>query len=177
MRIVTIMALTTSLSACASDPQVDFKPQKLVLEEFFPGRVLARGTFKPTLSGPDRGLTVIIDSTWDGNTLTMVEDFTYDDGELDHKTWRFTRTAERTYTGTREDVLGTARTYPDGDAMRLEYKVVLKTEAYGDLHVRFRDIMALETDGTLINRAVVSKWGIKLGNVELRMTRETPPAS
>jgi hypothetical protein len=177
MRFVILMAVSTALAGCATEPQVDFMPKKLVLEEFFPGRVIARGTFKPTLVGMERGLTVIIDSTWDGKVLTLAEDFTYDDGELDKKTWRFTRTAERTYTGTREDVIGTARTFPDGDAMRLEYQVVLKTEAYGDLHVRFRDIMALEDDGTLINKAVVSKWGIKLGDVELRMTRETPPAS
>ncbi len=172
------LALTaSSLAACAAAPRGDTAGPTLVLEEFFPGRVIARGVFAPTFGGPDRGLTVVIDGSWDGKTLTLVEDFAYDDGEKDKKTWRLTRTGERTYTGTREDVVGPARATPDGAAMRLDYQVVLKTEAYGDLQVRFRDIMLLEADGTLVNRAVVSKWGIRLGRVELRMKQEAPPAS
>lgn len=166
-----VMTLATSVTACASAPDAA-GARKLTLEEFFPGNVTARGTFVNSFTGYERGLTVAIKSTFDGKVLTLVEDFVYDDGEIDKKTWRLTKTADRTYSGTREDVIGEARAFPDGDNMRLEYVVVLKTEAYGDLHVRFRDVMALEADGTLVNRAVVSKWGIRLGRVELRMTRD-----
>jgi hypothetical protein len=166
-----VTAMTMTLTACASAPEA-VGAKTLVLEDFFNGRSHARGTFVNSFTGAVRGLTVVIDGSFDGKVLTLVEDFAYDDGEKDKKTWQLTRTGPRTYTGTREDVIGEAKAYPDGDNMRLEYMVALKTEAYGDIHVRFRDVLALEPGGTLINRATVSKWGLRLGRVELRMTPE-----
>ncbi len=163
--------LASSLAACATEPQAA-AARMLVFEEFFPGRVQARGSFVNAFTGDVRGLSVVIDGSFDGRVVTLVEDFAYDDGERDSKTWRLTKTGERTYEGTREDVIGIARAYPDGNAMRLDYVVALKTERWGDIHVRFRDVLALEADGTLVNRAVVSKWGLRLGRVELRMTPE-----
>ena len=58
----------------------------LVLEHFFIGRSHARGAFYGRFDKTERWFSVVIDGSWDGTTLTMVEDFTYDDGELDHKT-------------------------------------------------------------------------------------------
>lgn len=164
-----VTAMTMTLTACASAPEA-VGAKTLVFEQFFPGRVTARGTFVNSFTGAVRGLSVVIDGSFDGKTLTLVEDFAYDDGERDRKIWKLTRIGERTYEGQREDVIGTAKAYPDRAAMRLEYVVALKTEAWGDIHVRFRDVLALEADGTLVNRAVVSKWGLRLGRVELRMT-------
>ncbi len=169
--VILVAALSSTVAACASAPEAD-SARKLTLEEFFPGRVHARGTFTNSFTGDVRGLTVVIDGSFDGKVLTLVEDFVYDDGEKDKKTWQLTRTGDRTYTGTREDVIGTAKAFADGDAMRLEYVVALKTEKYGDIHVRFRDILALQPDGSLVNKAVVSKWGLRLGRVELRMVPE-----
>jgi len=169
--LLLVIAVSSTAAGCASAPEA-VAARKLNFEEFFPGRVHARGTFVNAFTGDVRGLTVVIDGSFDGKVVTLVEDFVYDDGEKDVKTWKLTKIGERTYTGTREDVIGTAKAYPDGDAMRLEYVVALKTEKYGDIHVRFRDILALNADGTLVNKAVVSKWGLRLGRVELRMTRE-----
>lgn len=172
---VLVTAMTLTMTACASAPEATGS-RTLVLEDFFAGRVTARGTFVNSFTGAVRGLSVEIDGSFDGTVLTLVENFAYDDGERDRKTWKLTRVGERTYEGTREDVIGTASAYPDGLAMRLEYVVALKTEQWGDIHVRFRDVLALEADGTLVNRAVVSKWGMRLGRVELRMTRAAEPA-
>jgi hypothetical protein len=144
----------------------------LVLETFFAGRSHARGAFYGRFDKTERWFSVVIDGTWDGTTLTMVEDFTYDDGELDHKTWRFVRTGQRSYRARREDVIGSGRAYAEGPAMRLDYVVALKMEKWGVIHLRFADTLTLQPDGTVLNRAVVSKWGIRLGHVEIVMTRE-----
>ena len=148
------------------------KGGELVLEEFFAGRSYARGSFHGRFDKSERWLSVVIDGHWDGVTLTMAEDFAYDDGEKDRKTWRFTRTGHRTYRATREDVIGVARAYGDGAAMRLDYVVALRMEKWGVIHLRFRDRLTLEPDGTVRNRALVSKWGIRVGHVDLVMTRE-----
>lgn len=134
----------------------------LVLERFFPGRTEGEGIFVNSWTGSERRFRVVIAGSWDGRVLTLVEDFDYADGEKDRKTWRFERRAPGVYDGMREDVIGQARVWTEGTAVRLEYSVLL-----GGWALDFADVLALRTDGSLINRAVVGKWGLRVGRVEL----------
>jgi hypothetical protein len=170
--LLAVASLT--LSACATAPKIEASTMSkpLVFEEFFAGRSTGSGVFMNTWTGYKRPFDVVINSTRDGNVLTLVEDFVYADGEKDRKTWRLTRTAPRTYTGTREDVIGEARAFGDGAAMRLEYDVSIEGWS---LH--FKDILAIEADGRLLNKATVSKWGFKVGTVELRLNPAAPVAA
>ena len=59
-------------------------------------------------------------------------------------------------------MVGPARAWTEGKAVRLEYAVSL-----GD----FRDVLALNPDGSLINKATVGKWGLRVGRVELELRR------
>jgi hypothetical protein len=43
----------------------------------------------------------------------------------------------------------------------------------GGWTVDFADLLALRSDGSLLNRATVGKWGVRLGRVEL-MLRKRP---
>ena len=72
-------------------------------------------------------------------------------------------------------MIGTGRAYAERGAMRLDYVVGLKMEKWGVVHLRFADTLTLRPDGTVLNRAVVTKWGIRLGHVEIVMTRERAP--
>jgi len=162
------LALLALVGACASPPDatVAASAPPLVLEEFFPGRTVGQGVFTNSWTGSERRFDVVIDSTWDGKTLTLVEDFAYADGEKDRKTWRLERTAPGTYTGTREDVVGQARAWTEGKVVRLEYSVSL-----GGWTVDFSDVLALNPDGSLINKATVGKWGLRVGRVVLDLKR------
>lgn len=157
----------TVLAACASPPDVPATAtQALVLEEFFAGRTVGRGTFVNSWTGSQRAFDVTIDGKWDGQTLTLIEDFDYADGERDRKTWTFERQSPGVYVGRREDVVGTARAWTDGKAVRLEYTVKL-----GGWTVDFADVLALEGPGALVNKATVSKWWLRVGRVELHLRR------
>lgn len=158
------------LGACASPPSIDLQPADppLVLESFFEGGTEGEGIFVNGWTGAERRFHVRIAGTWDGTTLTMVEDFDYADGEKDRKTWELTRTGPGTFTGTREDVVGDARIWTEGRVVRLEYTVRLAGWTVG-----FADVLALRADGTLVNRATVGKWGIRLGRVDLTLRKST----
>ncbi|MCC8432551.1 DUF3833 domain-containing protein [Reyranella aquatilis] len=163
------LALLALVGACASPPEAPVATAStppLVLEQFFPGRTVGQGVFTNSWTGSQRRFDVVIDGAWDGKTLTLVEDFAYADGEKDRKTWKLERTAPGTYTGTREDVVGPARAWTEGKAVRLEYAVSL-----GGWTVDFRDVLALNPDGSLINKATVGKWGLRVGRVELELRR------
>lgn len=72
------------------------------------------------------------------------------------------------YVGTREDVIGTADGYLDGDAFRLEYKVRLQNNDGGEgMTVNFKDVLVRRPDGVIVNEANIGKWGFKVGEVSL----------
>jgi hypothetical protein len=147
-------------------------PGRLVLEDFFRGTLTASGTFLNTRDGSQRGLKVRMKGTWDGRTLTLVEDFVYSDGERDRKTWRFTKVAEGRYVGTREDVLGTADVVQDGDAVRLRYTARVATKGGSSYDIRFDDLLVKTDTRTVRNTADLSfLYVIPVGKVDLTIRR------
>jgi len=174
MRAVLFAALSSlALLGCATRPAVPAETSgRFVLEEDLLGRTVARGEFR-TITGVRRGFTAHLNGTLSGDEFTLVEDFVYDDGERDRKTWRLTRVGGGRYVGTREDVVGEAIGVQDGDVFRLEYDVVLPSENGRGRQVRFRDVMAETADGVVINHATVGLWGLRVGRVELTIRRES----
>lgn len=167
---LTAIVVAPLLAACAHQPEVPMPPpaKTLVLEKALAGRTLGEGVFVNSFTGGETKFSVVIDGTWDGKVLTLVEDFAYDSGVKERKTWRLTKTAEGRYDGAREDVVGTASAYQDGAGVRLDYVVTLET-GLGDIDVRFQDLLYLNSDGSIANKAVVSKWGLRVGRVDITM--------
>ena len=157
-----------ALAGCAGPPQVTPGiDQKLVLEEFFRGKTVGRGGFVSAIAGVDRKLTVKTAGRYDGKTLTLVEDFFYDDGERDRKTWRFTRLSPGRYSGTREDVIGTADIRQVGGTVQLTYSADVKGKDGSKTRVQFADTIALIDAASARNKATVSKFGFPIGTVDI----------
>lgn len=144
---------------------------KLVLEDFFRGRLLAEGEFLNSRDGSRRGIKVKMHGTWDGRVLTLVEDFAYSDGETDRKTWRFTKLGEGRYSGTREDVIGDAVVLQDGDDVTLAYTAKVRTKDGGSYDIRFKDRLALTAPRTVLNTATLSWLFFDVGRVNLTIRR------
>ncbi len=162
------------LAACSAKPKVPktfLSDRQLNLEEFFEGRTVAYGQFQDILGNVPRRFTVEIDGTWDGETLTLVEDFIYDDGATEQRVWTLTKTGEDTWTGTAPGVLGTAEGVERGDTFNWKYKIDLPIKD-GTMRVSFDDWMWLLSDDRLLNRAYVSRFGIRIGEVILSFEKE-----
>ncbi len=168
----TLMVLSL-LGACATRPPVprEIAAEPIAIEEALAGRTVARGEFR-AITGAKRPFTATLDGTWDGRVLTLVEDFQFDDGERDRKTWRLEQVGPGRFTGTREDVVGTAAGFQDGNVFRLEYDVRL-----GGRTVRFRDVLALTPDGDVLNNATVGWFGLRVGSVSLLIQRAADEAA
>jgi hypothetical protein len=167
MSILSIFAnaaliLTLSIGAAAA--------RDLRLEEFFKGRTTATASFK-TITGVERKFTVELHGKWNGKTLVLREDFLFDDGEKDTKTWRFTKAGWNTYTGTREDVIGETTVSVIGKKGYFNYLVDLDPGP-GKNIVRFYDTLILSDDGqTLKNTARVFKGPLQVGSVRVDFKR------
>lgn len=160
--------ILASLPALAEARTPAVRP--LVLERAFRGRLRAEGRFTSRFGGQPRTLVAMMDGRWDGRVLTLVEDFAYSDGERERLTWRFTRLGEGRYSGTREDVIGTADIRNEGPALRLSYDAMVKT-SLGRQRVHFEDVIVARPDGALHNTAVVSFFGLPAGDVDLLIRR------
>ena len=171
-RTIVGLALAGILPACATAPQFAAMqdPRGIVLERDFAGRSYAKGVFTNRVTGAKRGLTVVLDGRVRGDTLTLREAFTYSDGEKDVKTWVFRKTGPGTYAGRREDVVGEAAITTEGNGVRLSYEVDLPTGA-GPVRVHFEDVIERDAGGVVVNRAIVSKLGVPIGDVDLVFSR------
>jgi Protein of unknown function (DUF3833) len=116
-------------------------------------------------------MKVAMRGVWDGKALTLREDFVYSDGERNRKTWVFTKTGEGRYTGTREDVIGTADVYQDGDAVKLSYVARVKTAKGDSYDLRFNDTLTLTGPRQVLNTAALTYFVVTVGNVELNIRK------
>ncbi len=138
-------------------------------ENYFVGRTVADGQFR-AINGVSRKFKVFLTGTWNGRRLKLVEDFVYEDGERDRKTWRFTKTGDNTYSGTREDVIGATLVTIKGNTARFSYDVYLDGAARKN-RVRFHDKMVLNPDGTVLNTAYVTKFGFPVAKTRVEFRR------
>lgn len=170
-RSVSSGALALLACACATAPPAprEALAQPFVLERDLAGATTARGEFR-AINGVQRPFTALLQGEMQGDVFTLREEFTFDDGERDTKTWRLRRVASGEFEGTREDVIGVARGFQDGNYFRLEYNVRLPTENGRGRVVRFRDILFLNSQG-VGNNASVGWFGIRVGSVRLQIER------
>lgn len=155
MRMISI-GLAAALLAFSSAAALAAETFKL--ETYFKGRTTAEGSFS-AINGVKRNFKVKLDGKWNGRVLTLVENFTYADGERDRKTWRFTKQPDGTYRGTREDVIGETIVRIRDNVATFNYEVYLDGAARKN-RVHFYDRMQLNPDGTMLNTATVTKFGI-----------------
>ncbi len=159
-------------AACATRPPLpaETAPGPFIIEDVLAGTTLGKGRIT-TITGVDRSFEATLNGTWDGETLTLVEDFVFADGEIDQKTWRLRKLPSGEYEGTREDVVGTARGFQVENGFRLEYLIDLPTGKNKTTRVRFRDILVLNEKGDVVNNATVGYRGFRVGRVALVIER------
>jgi hypothetical protein len=161
LALAAIIALQLGIAAAHAE--------KFTLEGYFAGRTTATGSFS-AINGTKRDFKVDLRGRWNGKTLTLVEDFVYADGERDRKTWRFRKIAANQYRGTREDVVGDTLVTITGDTARFSYLVDLDPDGKPN-RVRFHDTMTLGADGNVLNKALVTKFGLPVAKTRVEFHR------
>lgn len=165
------------LSGCAMKPSIPDEAKAdsvpaFVLERDLLGKTKASGGFS-AIDGTDREFVAYIDGSWDGEKMTLVEDFEFADGVKERKTWVLTKLENGEFSGIREDLVGTARGYQDGKAFRLEYTMAIPDEdGNPGRKMKFRDVLVNTADGSIINKATVGLWGFRVATVDLIFVRQ-----
>lgn len=173
-KMVLFLILTLSLAACSVTPD-EYKDEspKMDMKNYFNGRLQAWGLFQNYREKVVKRFHVSMQGTWNDNKGILEEHFTYSDGSTQKRTWNLVRIDQNNYTGTADDVVGEAQGTAYGHALRWQYTLDLQVddESY---HVHFDDWMYLIDEHTVINRSVMSKFGIDVGEVILVFRKSSP---
>jgi hypothetical protein len=164
------------LVGCASPQVSDYAAEKptLDLRQYFNGTVDAYGVFTDRSGKVVKRFTVVMNCSWQGAPGAEVgvldEQFTYSDGTQDRRVWTLQRQPDGRYTGTAGDVVGEATGQEKGNAFRWGYTLKLPVDGR-TIEVQFDDWMYLVSDKVMLNKAEMSKFGFKLGEVTLSFVK------
>jgi len=168
------IASTLGLTGCAGPQITDHAAEKPVLDlrRYFNGTLDAYGIFTDRSGQVVKRFTVVMRCHWNGEEGVLDEDFSYSDGTTQKRIWRLQHLGEGRYSGTADDVIGTALGQTQGNAFRWGYTLALPVN--GTVYeVQFDDWMYLMDAHVMLNKATMSKFGIRLGEVTLSFIKRT----
>lgn len=167
-RVLCLIGAGLVCGGCASvsPRQYENEQPALDLSRYLDGPLEAWGMFQNRKGQVVKRFHVKMVGTWSNDVGRLEEDFVYSDGTTQRRVWTITRVDTNHYTGTAADVVGIARGEARGNALNWRYTLALEV-GRKTYRVKFDDWMFLMDDEVMLNRAVMSKWGVRLGEVTL----------
>lgn len=145
-------------------PVVDFK-------SYFNGPIKAWGIVQARSGKIVNRFDIVMHGSWDGDTGTLKEDFSYYSGKKQQRIWTIHKLADGTYEGEAGDIIGKAAGQTAGSAIRWSYTMDVPVD---DTTYRFKfdDWMWLMHDNVLINRSYLKKLGITFAELTIVMQKQ-----
>ncbi len=173
MRILLSFILIFLLSNCRDMSPEEYKntEPKIKIEEYFLGNVNAWGIFQDRSGKVKRQFTAKMNGSFDGQDFILNEDFSWNDGEEQQRRWTIKKTGDHNYEGTAADVVGVAKGVSYGSAFKFEYNLLIPFKNK-KIKVRFDDWIFKQDDKVAINRAIVTKFGFKVGELTVFFVKD-----
>ena len=145
---------------------VDFKGTvpTIKIEEYFNGQVKAWGILQNRSGKVTRQFKADMFGKFENSILTLEEDFYWTDGEKQKRTWKIEKLDENNYKGSAPDVVGNAIGFQYGSAFKFEYDLLIPFKSK-NIKVSFDDWIFKQDDKVAINRATLTKFGFKVGEL------------
>ena len=165
-RLLGAAILAIGLAGCAAPTPAQYAGQQPALDitRYFNGTLDAHGMFQDRSGAVIKRFVVVMRASWQGDTGILDEDFTYADGQKERRVWHLKKQPGGRYTGTASDVVGEAEGRSAGNAFQWAYTLRIPLDGK-TVDVQFDDWMFLMDDHVMINKAVMRKFGIKVGEV------------
>ena len=148
----------------------DTKP-KIKIEEYFQGNIKAWGMLQGRSGEVKRQFVANLRGEFDGQNLILEETFFWDDGEKQERRWIIKKIGDNIYEGTAPDVVGTAKGVSYGSAFKFEYKLLIPYKNK-KIKVRFDDWIFKQDDKIAINKATITKFGFKVGELTVFFVKD-----
>ncbi|WP_204113091.1 DUF3833 domain-containing protein [Shimia biformata] len=109
-----------------------------------------------------------MDGRWTNTTGTLTEGFTYDSGTTQSREWTLYPGQNGNFTATAPDIIGTAEGVVSGATIRMTYRIRLPQNAGGYV-LDVTDWLYLTSNGVMVNRSEMRKFGIKVAELVATM--------
>ena len=151
----------------------DFKDKtpRLIIEEYLSGNLKAWGVLQNRSGKVTRQFKADLVGKWDGSKLILNEVFEWSDGEKQTREWSINKIDEHNYEGTASDVVGKAKGYSYGPAFKFEYVLLVPVKGK-NIKITFDDWIFLQDKKVAINRATMTKFGIKVAELTVMFLKE-----
>lgn len=170
-----LVCAVMTLASCASLDVSTYAKEspQLRLEEFFNGKLVGHGMVMDRSGEVTRRFVVNITGTLGKDasgteTLTLDEKFDWSDGKKETRVWTLKRISssagQALWSGSAADVVGTAVGKVAGNALQWRYVLALPYKE-STINLDFDDWMFLIDDKVMLNKAVFSKYGVRLGEI------------
>ena len=173
MRLLASFILILLLNSCSEMKPEDYKNTKPVIkiEEYFKGNVKAWGMLQGRSGEVKRQFVADMKGEFDGKNLILDETFIWNDGEKQKRRWTIKKVGDNRYEGTAPDVVGVAKGVSFGSAFKFEYKLLVP---YKDkkIKIRFDDWIFKQDEKTAINKATLTKFGFKVGELTVLFVKD-----
>ncbi len=144
----------------ANQPQLD-------LYRYFNGTTKGWGIVQDRKGQLLRQFVVAIEGTVNpAGELVLDETFHWSDGEVSQRTWTISRTGPNSFSGQAPDVIGEATGTTAGNVLNWSYLLDLPV-GERTWSIRFDDWMFQQPDGILLNRAEMTKFGFRVGDITI----------
>ena len=144
----------------------DFKntEPEIKLEKYFEAQVKAWRILQDRKGRVTRQFEANMIGKFENNILTLEEDFFWKDGETQRRVWKIKKIDEHNYIGTAPDVIGEAKGASYGSAFKFEYNLMIPFKGK-NIKIRFDDWIFKQDEKVAINRATLTKFGFKVGEL------------
>ena len=170
--IVSLLFITSCSGKQSMKPE-DFKDKqpRLIIEDYMSGSVKAWGILQNRSGKVTRQFSADLNGNWDGKQLILDEKFNWSDGEVQTRQWKINKIDDHNYEGTAGDVVGIAKGYSYGPALKFEY-VLLDPVKGREIKITFDDWIFMQDEKVAINRAKMTKFGIKGAELTVMFVKE-----
>jgi len=151
----------------------DFKNTKpeLKIEKYFEGNVKAWGMLQDRKGKVTRQFSANMNGSFENNILTLEEDFFWNDGEKQKRIWKIEKIDDHNYIGTAPDVIGEAKGVSYGSAFKFEYTLLVPFKGK-NIKINFDDWIFKQDENVAINKATLSKFGFKVGELTVVFNKD-----
>jgi len=167
-----LVFISLFLTACANPSIEDYtmNTPRLQIESFFQGNLSAHGVVKNRSGAVIRTFNADIKASWLDGVGKLDETFVFDDGEKQQRIWHIHIDQQGHYFASANDVIGKHQMHFSGNALFMEYILNIN---YKDstIAVKVDDKMFLVNEHVIINESIMSKWGVKVGSVQLTIIK------
>ena len=173
MRLLIAVISIVLLNNCSEMKPEDYKNTKPIIkiEKYFQGNVKAWGMLQGRSGEVKRQFVADMKGEFDGQNLILDETFIWNDGEKQERRWTIKKVGDNKYEGTAPDVVGIAKGVSFGSAFKFEYKLLVP---YKDkkIKISFDDWIFKQDEKTAINKATLSKFGFKIGELTVFFVKD-----